>query len=175
MTHAELIERGAKWLRDSKRCGVVLSERESNGERPDLIGWRRDGFSYLIECKASRADFIADASKRHRYLPSQAMGNWRYYLSAPALLSLNMIPERWGLLEAHPSTIRTVVAAEETCAGWTSAEQMRREMCLLVSELSRYQIHGLVYPKLQPVSAVSPFSRQRSFGKSDDPVGDDAS
>ena len=50
------------WLR-RYRCGVVLSEQACvSGEMPDAIGWKRANHSVLIECKISRADFLAAAT-----------------------------------------------------------------------------------------------------------------
>ena len=61
MTHARLVEMAERWLRRS-RCGIVLSEQGcSSGEMPDAIGWKGKNHSIVIECKISRADFLADA------------------------------------------------------------------------------------------------------------------
>lgn len=65
-THADLVAPAARWLKGTVRCGVVLTEAPSmDGESPDAIGWR-SGYSVLVECKASRADFLADSRKPHR-------------------------------------------------------------------------------------------------------------
>lgn len=157
MTHTELVLRAIKWLRDSKRCVAVLSERMAEGEIPDAIGWRRDGFSYVVECKASYSDFLAESKKPHRRLPHRAMGNWRYYFAEPGVVPANELPDRWGLLEVHETLVKTVVAAEETMAGYSTFEQVRREMQLLVSEVGRYQFYGMTYPKLaRPDQSAEP-------------------
>src|SRR5437870_1590459 len=66
MTHAQLVQMAVNWLR-SYRCGVVLSEQACvSGEMPDAIGWKRGCHSVLVECKISRADFLADRSKAFR-------------------------------------------------------------------------------------------------------------
>src|ERR1700686_5875531 len=60
MTHGQLVERAVRWLR-SYRCGVVLSEQACvSGEMPDAIGWKRANHSVLVECKVTRADFLAE-------------------------------------------------------------------------------------------------------------------
>ncbi len=66
MTHAQLVEQAVAWLR-GYRCGVVLSEQACvSGEMPDAIGWKRASHSVLVECKISRADFLADRDKPFR-------------------------------------------------------------------------------------------------------------
>ena len=63
MTHPELVEYAVGWLR-GYRCGVILSEQACvSGEMPDAIGWKRASHSVLVECKISRADFLADRDK----------------------------------------------------------------------------------------------------------------
>src|SRR2546430_10016870 len=63
MTHAQLVQKAVEWLR-AYRCGVVLSEQACiSGEMPDAIGWKRSCHSVLVECKISRADFLADRGK----------------------------------------------------------------------------------------------------------------
>lgn len=63
-THNRLVDVAAAWLRD--RYPVVVTEIASSaGETPDALGIGC-GFSHLIECKASRADFLADQRKPWR-------------------------------------------------------------------------------------------------------------
>jgi hypothetical protein len=68
MTHAELVVRAIRWLRNQKGCSFVLSEQFAAGvaEQPDAIGWKYGDQSHLIECKISRSDFFADAAKPFR-------------------------------------------------------------------------------------------------------------
>src|ERR1700722_4481017 len=69
MTHAQLVEKAVHWLR-RYRCGVVLSEQACiSGEMPDAIGWKRACHSVLVECKVTRADFLADRAKPFRLNP----------------------------------------------------------------------------------------------------------
>jgi hypothetical protein len=69
---------------------------------PDAIGWH-GGWTFLIECKASRADFKADASKSFRVNPAHGVGDFRYYLTTgPDIISEQDIPEKWGLLHLTP-------------------------------------------------------------------------
>ena len=109
MTHAELVDRAARWLQNTLRCGVVAKEIRAytiSRETPDCIGWfgSRE-LSVLVECKISKADFTADHRKLARR-GGRAMGNWRFYLTPPGLLSSSQIPEGWGLYEVHSRSVR---------------------------------------------------------------------
>lgn len=61
MTHAELVRRALKWAQN--QCIIAFPELVSmNYEIPDVWGYGR-GRSILIECKATRADFLADQKR----------------------------------------------------------------------------------------------------------------
>jgi hypothetical protein len=106
MTHAELVARAARWLRGTKRCGVVLTEAYSPArEIPDAIGWRSYE-SYLVECKVTRADFLSDLKKPHRKNPDWGMGDRRFYMTPPGLVQPDELPEHWGLLWVYPKIVR---------------------------------------------------------------------
>lgn len=108
MTHADLVLRAIRWLKGTMRCGVVLSEVTSiSREVPDAIGWQTTK-SYLVECKVSRADFLKDGGKIFRKHPEYGMGDYRYYMTIPGLLSLDELPEYWGLLEVRPKQVRVI-------------------------------------------------------------------
>src|ERR1039458_8720663 len=101
MTPARLIEMAEAWLRRS-RCGIVLSEQGcSSGEMPDAIGWKGRNHSIVIECKVSRADFLADPTKPWRTDPAIALGCERSCAAPEAMLKADEMPAGWGLLEAH--------------------------------------------------------------------------
>src|SRR5256885_350877 len=111
MTHTQLVERAVRWLR-AYRCGVVLSEQVCvSGEMPDAIGWKRACHSVLVECKVTRADFLADRTKPFRLKPGQGVGCERFYLAPVDLIRSEELPVGWGLLEirsggvwmVHPS------------------------------------------------------------------------
>lgn len=99
MTHAELIERAEKWLAGSRRCTVILSNTGFKSEIVDAIGWV-SWWSILIECKVSIEDFRADKYKRCRQPDYHGIGQERYYLTPPNLITVDMLPEGWGLIEA---------------------------------------------------------------------------
>lgn len=100
-THAKLVERAVKWLRDTRRHTVVLCETKTlvTDEEPDVIGWKGSGASSLLEVKASRADFHADKKKPFRVHPYLGMGRERWYATEPGLLTIEDLPEGWGLVE----------------------------------------------------------------------------
>jgi hypothetical protein len=112
VTHDELVRRAVHWLRGTKHCRVVLHERTLLAdEQPDALGWLMRGLSYLVECKASRADFLRDKHKFFRVHPRRGVGSYRYYLTRPGLLRPDELPADWGLLEAHPRCVRVLKQA----------------------------------------------------------------
>lgn len=102
MTHEELVKLAERWLRRHERCAVVLADVRSVSvnEQPDAIGWDLSGWSTVIECKASRPDFLRDRKKWFRARPEQGMGIRRFFLAPSGMLLPIELPERWGLLEA---------------------------------------------------------------------------
>jgi hypothetical protein len=96
MTHATLVALGVRWL--SRRSSTVFYEFAAvSKESPDIIGWA-DGLSTLIECKASRVDFLRDGKKTVRKKPAAGMGQRRYYLCPSGVISPEEVPKKWGLL-----------------------------------------------------------------------------
>jgi|SRR5882672_5314557 len=140
MTHAELIHRGRLWLLNSKHCLFVTTGKSVYSiEEPDVIGWKGSGFSFLLECKVSRADFFRDGKKHHRgeMRSPLALGNERYYLTPPALAKSEEVPTGWGLLECRPTQIRQVVAPVQHIQKGGLAE-----MQILLSMIARQCLNG---------------------------------
>lgn len=136
MTHAELVKLAERWLRKSPNPHpIVLADVRVNavGEQPDAIGWRSYGVSTLIECKASRADFLRDEAKRHRRFPDTGMGAFRYYCAPAGILSLADLPARWGLLTPSGRGGLTIAYQATPFAEYA----WRDETTLLVSALRR--------------------------------------
>jgi hypothetical protein len=137
MTHSQLVERAVRWLR-SYRCGVVLSEQACvSGEMPDAIGWKRANHSVLVECKITRADFLADRGKPFRQKPEQGVGSERFYLTPPALIKLEELPPGWGLLEFRRARIEVV---QSSAKNLRTAAGLRYEMNLLLASLRRVEV-----------------------------------
>jgi hypothetical protein len=103
MQHATLVQLGVRWL--SRQCSVVLYEAAAvKKEVPDVIGWAGPR-AVLIECKASRADFVRDFAKVTRGNPKLGMAQRRYYLCPAGVIQLADLPPKWGLLWAEKGAI----------------------------------------------------------------------
>lgn len=137
MTHAQLVERAVRWLR-SYRCGVVLSEQACvSGEMPDAIGWKRTNHSVLVECKITRADFLADRGKPFRQKAEQGVGSERFYLTPPASVKVEELPVGWGLLEFRRGGIEAI---HPSAKNLRAAAGFRYEMNLLLASLRRVEL-----------------------------------
>jgi hypothetical protein len=138
MTHSQLVQKAISWLR-SYRCSVVLSEQAcASGEMPDAIGWKRTQHSVVVECKVSRADFLADRAKPFRIRPEIGLGCERFYLTAPDLLRIEEVPAGWGLLECQRGRVKIVHPSSPKSL--RSAQGMKYEMNLLLASLRRVEL-----------------------------------
>jgi len=141
-THKRLVRRMAQWMKGTKHMSVVCAELATRvSETPDVIGWKSGEMtapSILVECKVSRADFLADGKKRFRRYASTGMGDLRYVAAPAGLLTADEMPEGWGLLEVD-QYVRVTKEAENmpACKG--------RECVMLVSALRRLEIATAVY------------------------------
>lgn len=99
VSHDDLCLLGERFLKNNG-FGVVFHDRFKAAipEQPDCLGFR-NGVSCLIECKTSRADFLADRKKWFRQDPTMGMGDWRFMLTPKGLIKPEELPENWGLLE----------------------------------------------------------------------------
>ncbi|HEX9110929.1 MAG TPA: hypothetical protein VF845_05585 [Terriglobales bacterium] len=137
MTHAKLVVMAVGWLRQY-RCGVVLSEQACvSGEMPDAIGWKRACHSVLVECKASRPDFLGDRDKPCRLRPEAGVGCERYYLAPKGLIRIEELPAGWGLLEVCGREIEKV---RPSAKNLRSAIGFGYEMNLLLASLRRVEV-----------------------------------
>lgn len=134
MTHDELCVRAIKWLRNTIKCNVVLTELQTGSEIPDAIGWNCGSDSWLVECKSNRADFFSDRKKNFRIKPQYGMGTYRYFLVPDGMVDKSELPPRWGLLYARKSSIR-IVSKSEVFA----CKSIENEMRLLTSALRRVE------------------------------------
>ena len=137
MTHEQLVTRAVAWLR-RYGCGVVLSEQScASGETPDAIGWKRACHSVVVECKVSRADFLADREKPFRQKQNLGMGCERFYVAPAGLIAGSELPAGWGLLELRGREVRLVTPSSKDLR---SARGFRREMNLLLASLRRVEV-----------------------------------
>ena len=133
ITHDDLVESARCWL--CKEHYIVITEMSDGiSEKPDAIGWRGGSETTLIECKASRQDFLSDKKKSSRLFIASGMGDFRYYLAPPGIIILDELPEKWGLMEyknrdSYPKIIR--VATHQQEKSWPD------EMGLMCSALRR--------------------------------------
>lgn len=144
MTHSEIVEKAAKWLKKHKEniiipnCRLVLTELKCSshsGEIPDIIGWSST-YSVLIEVKISKADFRRDAKKLYRRW-SNGMGQFIYYLVPEGLL----IKDSWiypkcGLLTINDKGKILIVKKAEK----RNEADLISERSLLLSYIRRNQL-----------------------------------
>ena len=110
-THIELVEHAARFLR--RQHVLVLTEMVGGcGEEADAIGWNSSGMATLIECKATRNDFLADKTKWFRRSSRDGMAAFRYYLINEGVIDIKDLPENWGLITIKKHRFRTVLKAE---------------------------------------------------------------
>lgn len=147
MTHAELVEVAARWLR-RKGCRIVLSEFTALcSEIPDVLAWRGTAdASYLVEAKASRSDFLADRKKPFRVFPETGVGQYRFFICRPGVIRVDELPEKWGLLYAHGKTVTIEAGKDPAKYVWEdpflfSTFAHHKERTFLLSALRRLQLH----------------------------------
>lgn len=125
------------WLR-RYRCGVVLSEQAcASGEMPDAMGWKKACHSVLVECKVTRADFLADRVKPFRQRPEMGVGSERYYLVPRGLIQMEELPSGWGLLEVCG---REIEMTKRSAKNLRSSVGFEFEMNLLLASLRRVEV-----------------------------------
>jgi len=134
ISHRQLVAAARKWL--ARSCPVVLTELVTGSETADAFGFHHGGWTTLVECKASRPDFVADTKKWFRRNPENGMGDERYYLTPPGLLFPKELPLSWGLMEAHERRIITARKSDRF------PKNNMAELNLLVSTLRRLNVQN---------------------------------
>jgi hypothetical protein len=140
MTHAELVSVAENWLRGSRGCHIVLTERGAH-EIPDAIGWGDE--TVVVEVKISKADFLADLKKPHRNRP-ESLGRERWYLVPKGLLTFEAIPRPWGLLEWTGRACMKTIKPERLAE---CAESLEHERRILLGELRAFHAQGITYKR----------------------------
>ena len=137
--HSKLVSLAVDWLRSSYGCGIILSEQYcATGEIPDAIGWKGFCHSVVVECKISRADFLADASKPFRLKPEEGLGAERLYLAPAGIIKREELPKHWGLLEFVAREVRLVAKPRRVDQRTTVG--LMKEMNLLLASLRRVEV-----------------------------------
>ena len=127
------------WLRRYYKCGIILSEQYcATGEVPDVIAWKGFCKSVLVECKVSRADFLADATKPFRLKPEDGMGSQRFYLAPTGIILAGDLPCHWGLLELRGHNVHLTVKPGRV--DLRSEVGLMKEMNLLLASLRRVEV-----------------------------------
>lgn len=155
ITHKELVKQAGIWLKNCTHTHtVVITElTTSSSETPDAIGFGSGGFSTLIECKASRVDFLADRKKHFRRNPETGMGHSRYFMAPVGLLRADELPEGWGLIEVYDKTESGRRRRYETVKATHLLEiNERAQTGMLVSVLRRLEISTAVFVR-QPLKS----------------------
>lgn len=146
LTHADLVRRAEAWLRGIG-CGVTFRElvaATTSGEIPDAIGWRST-ISIMIECKVSRADFLADKNKRFRQHPYLGVGDWRIFMAPEGVIKPEELPAGWGLLVVRGRAVLRVAGVPKSNTGWGAPPfegHRRNEAALMLSALRRLHMRG---------------------------------
>ena len=145
MNHEELTYLAYEWLLKTCKCSFAFREFKTYAlEQPDAIGWK-NGYSILIECKTSRADFMADQNKDFRHQEHLGVGKYRFYMAPYGLLSLGDIPPKWGLLTVDDKgrVRRRLAPKGNIWTDWPAFEtHMPSEILMLSSALRRVQQNG---------------------------------
>ena len=137
--HTRLIVHAVAWLRRRYKCGIILSEQYcASGEVPDVIAWKGFCKSVLVECKVTRADFLADAAKPFRLKPEDGMGSQRFYLAPTGIIRPEELPRHWGLLELRGRDVHLVVKPGR--ADLRTEVGLMKEMNLLLTSLRRVEV-----------------------------------
>ncbi len=129
LTHADLVKLAAHWLWVHQRCPLVFTEMVTD-ETPDAIGWRRGALSLVVECKATRSDFLANRRKTRL-----GMGRQRWFLVPSGLVRPEEVEAGrgdWGLIEWDGKNYHETLEAQVR-----SRYGQQAEMRLLISALRR--------------------------------------
>lgn len=137
-THNDLIIAAERWVRRVAHCGVHVSETTStSSESPDVIGWKGyGGKSILLEVKISRSDFFGDMEKKHR-IGADGMGNWRYYMVPKNLVTVEEVPDGWGLLYYDGAKI---FKKKDASYRKLTNNAIKHEKSMLYSELRKFHL-----------------------------------
>lgn len=160
LTHRVLVNRIAKWMRFNQSCPVgvcpvVMAELATQcHETPDVLGFYGPGCSILVECKVSRADFLADKEKIFRRYEDQGVGGVRYFAAPKGLLSPDELPEGWGLIEVAEKESRLGdrrVEVRKEATGKRAHKQ--NEVKILMSAIRRLEISSAVFVQAPEMEA----------------------
>lgn len=149
LTHSELCVLACKFLQNNG-FKVAFHDRfvaaVSTGEQPDALGFRNLA-SCLIEVKCSRSDFLADRRKRFRIEPELGMGDWRFFMCEPGIITPDDLPHGWGLLHVKNGRVYKVHGWPGNAMWCTKSSKpfvanKQAECDYMYSALRRMQVRG---------------------------------
>lgn len=153
MTHKELVKIAERWLLTAKGCAFSFAEFEfgtANGEWPDAFGFRSTLDTVLVECKATRADFLSDKKKRFRRNPHMGMGKYRFYMCPKGLIQPDELPKGWGLVWVNDNG-KAIQKVGPKGTNWDRQPEFHNERCqisemtMMYSALRRFQVNGVFH------------------------------
>lgn len=177
-THQDLCEIAAQWLTrplHQNGAGCYFSFKETknniNKEIVDAVGFKNSGKamgSVLIEVKVSRSDFLTDKKKEHRHYPRLGVGQYRYYFAPAGLISIDELPERWGLIEintkgkikvqvGHVCGIKKIMTnsqIEEHLSPWKFERNVEAELSLVSMVVARINDSRALEDKLKELNRL---------------------
>ena len=145
VTHRELCRIGAEWLFNHHLHMklwkyVTVEMRSVAGEVPDIYGCC--GFSSIcIEVKTTHGDFVKDKNKYSRIHSERGCGNYRYYLCLKGVISIDELPDKWGLMEynAENKSIEIIKEAQEIDCSF------RSDLIMMCSIMRRMKIKPQIF------------------------------
>ena len=150
-THKELVEIGYRWARRSKprnaipcysSCKLAFKEIKSFvPEEPDVIAFN-SWISILIECKATRNDFLSDKNKDFRNFTEMGMGQYRFYLANEGIIKPEELPDNWGLLESRSRGVHIIKDPIEFKK--YNLEGERTLLCSIVRRIAHFDMLDLI-------------------------------
>ena len=132
--HSELCKIAEQWILRKYRLAIAEPNCIVTMEQPDAIGWRGES-SILVEAKTSRSDFLADRKKIFRIHENMGMGNYRYYICKPEIISVDDLPPLWGLLHVLPNgRVKVIRESRHFSEINHSAERSLLTACLYIGK-----------------------------------------
>ena len=167
-THDDMVKAAYYWITNAGKCTFALKEfHASTSEIPDVIGFFGGSGSVLIECKASRSDFLADKNKPFRMNPSQGMGRSRFYCCPTGMIKKEELPKKWGLIyvgkTGHTRAVVNPLKYKYSREWVFTDRDIQSEMCMMYTAL-RYIDKGV---DLQKAVSIGRYICQYDWGVPD--------
>ena len=142
MTHDDLVNLAVRWCRSKHRCKLVFAELMTRRTRkiiPDVLGFKPNGDSVLVECKTSKPDFVADQKKKHKG-KRRGPGLERWYLTAGHLVEPHEVPVGWGLAEVKSGRVYIKKVPAVTKRDVNSPTRRKDELLMLMAVVNRHEL-----------------------------------